>query len=131
MLGRLRDKKPDGIFAVNESSTVGLLNALRSLRLEKTLRVVGFDSSRRLLQALEDGEVDGLVVQDPYRMAYLGVWTVVQYLEGKDVSGSGKDFSTGEHVLTKENRNTEEMRGLFDPDAQQRRTINTAELLKK
>jgi ribose transport system substrate-binding protein len=131
LLGRLRDKKPDGIFAVNESSTVGLLNALRSLRLEKTMHVIGFDSSRRLLQALEDGEVEGLVVQDPYRMAYLGVWTVVQHLEGKDVSGGGKDFSTGEHVLTKENMNTPQMRGLFDPDAQSQRTINTAELLEK
>ena len=45
MLGRLRDKGIDGIFAVNESSANGLLNALRSQELIKKVHVVAFDIS--------------------------------------------------------------------------------------
>jgi ribose transport system substrate-binding protein len=123
LLSRLKDKHPDGLFTVNESSTAGVLNALHSLELEARPRFFGFDSSRQLLQALRSGEMDGLIVQDPYRMGYLGVWTMVQHLEGKDVSGGGKDYSTGEHVLTKDNMDTEEMKGLFDSAAQQKRSV--------
>ena len=83
-----------------------MLDALRSLGLNGKVRLVGFDSSEPLLQAVRDGDVDGLIVQDPYRMGYLGVWTLVQHLEGYDVSAGGKDLSTGEYVVTKENLDT-------------------------
>jgi ribose transport system substrate-binding protein len=102
LLSRLGEQI-DGIFAPNESSAAGMLSVLRSLRLNKKVRLVGFDSSEQLLQAVREGDVDGLIVQDPYRMGYLGVWTVVQNLEGVDVRGDGKDLSTGENVVTKEN----------------------------
>jgi ribose transport system substrate-binding protein len=123
LLTRLQGKEPDGIFTVNESSTAGMLNALRSLGLNRRARFVGFDSSEPLLQALREQDVDGLIVQDPYRMGYLGVWTMVQHLEGRDVSAGGKNLSTGEHVLTRANMDSDEMKGLFDPAAQERRTI--------
>ena len=42
------------------------------------------------MQALAEGDLDGLIVQDPYRMGYLGVWTMVQYLEGYNVAPDGK-----------------------------------------
>src|SRR5262249_54490959 len=67
----------DGIFAVNESATNGLLNAMRTQELNGKIRLMGFDSSEPLLQAVKEGDVDGLIVQDPYRMGYLGVWTLV------------------------------------------------------
>ena len=62
----------DGIFAVNESATSGMLNAMRKQKLEGKIMLVGFDSSAPLLQAVREGDVAGLVVQDPYRMGYLG-----------------------------------------------------------
>jgi ribose transport system substrate-binding protein len=113
----------DGIFAPNESSAAGMLSVLRSLRLNKKIHLVGFDASEQLLQAEREGDVDALIVQDPYRMGYLGVWTAVQSLEGVDVRGDGKDVSTGENVVTKDNLDTEQTRQLFDPKAQMQRTI--------
>lgn len=122
LVNRLRDQI-DGIFAPNESSASGMLDALRSLGLNKTIHLMGFDSSEPLLQAVEEGEVDGLIVQDPYKMGYLAVWILVQHLEGYDVSAGGKYLSTGEYVVTKDNVNTREIRELFRPELQVERTI--------
>jgi ribose transport system substrate-binding protein len=119
----------DGIFAVNESATAGLLNALREKERVKKIKLVGFDSSAPLLAALRDGEVEGLVVQDPYRMGYLGVWYVVQHQEGKDVKAGGREHGTGEYFLTRDDFETPRMKRLYDADAQEQRT--TEELLEK
>jgi ribose transport system substrate-binding protein len=131
LLTRLESKGADGIFAVNESATSGMVNALRKQKLNGQIMLVGFDSSAPLLQAVREGDVEGLVVQDPYRMGYLGVWILVQHLEGCNVAGDGKEISTGEHFLTKENLEKEEMRGLFDPNLQEKRTIELPRYKKK
>jgi len=131
MLRSLAGKQVDGIFAVNESATSGLLNALRSEELNKKIKVMGFDSSKPLLQALREGDVEGLVIQDPYRMGYLGVWTVVMHLRGYDVSAGGKEQSTGELVVTRDNMDDVETRNRFDPELQEQRTIKTPEYKKK
>jgi ribose transport system substrate-binding protein len=132
LLNNLRDKGIDGIFAPNESSTSGMLNAMRSLKLNRQVRLVGFDSSAPLLDALRDGEVDGLVIQDPYRMGYLGVWTMVQHLEGYDVAPDGKKVqSTGEYVVTRDNLDAPETREKFDKDLQAKRKIDVPVFQKK
>jgi ribose transport system substrate-binding protein len=133
MLTRLQAKGAiDGIFAVNESSATGLLNALRSAGLNKQVHVVAFDISAPLRRAIEEGELDGTIVQDPYRMGYLGVWFLVQHLEGYDATSDGKkDVSTGEYLVTKENLKAKEIEGLFTPELQKERTIETPTLKKK
>jgi ribose transport system substrate-binding protein len=132
MLGRLKYEGIDGIFAVNESSATGLLNALRSEGLTKRVHVVAFDISAPLRRALEEGELDGTVVQDPYRMGYLGLWFVVQHLEGYDATSDGhKDVSTGETMVTKDNLKSKEIEGLFMEEMQKQRTIETPALKKK
>jgi ribose transport system substrate-binding protein len=113
----------DGIFAPNESSAAGMLTVLRSVQQNKKIHLVGFDASEQLLQAVRDRDVDGLIVQDPYRMGYLGVWTMVQRLEGADVRGDGRDLGTGENLLTKENLDEESTRQLFDAKLQGQRKI--------
>jgi ribose transport system substrate-binding protein len=132
LLNSLRDKGIDGIFAPNESSATGTLQALRSLNLHQKVRLVGFDQSQPLLQATTDGDVHGLIVQDPYRMGYLSVWTLVQHLEGMDVSPDGqKELSTGEYLLTRENLDARETRERFDPELQKQRKIETPAYTKK
>lgn len=128
LLTRFQDQV-DGIFAPNESSAQGVLNSLVSKDLVKKVYLVGFDSSGPLVQAVREGNVHGLVVQDPYRMGYLGVYVLVQYLEGKRYAPDQKYVSTGETVLTKENLDAAEIRGLFDPESQQKRTIKIPEFL--
>jgi ribose transport system substrate-binding protein len=131
LLNQLRDRGLDGIFAVNESATSGMVNALRSIGLNKKVRLMGFDSSEPLLQAVREGDVDGLIVQDPYRMGYLGVWIMVKHLDGYDVSKDGKDLSTGEYVLTAQNIDEVQTRERFDKEVQKKRKIQTPEYPKK
>lgn len=121
LLSNQRDKGIDGMFAPNESSASGTVDALRSLGLNKQLRLVGFDSSAPLLQALRDGDIDGLILQDPYRMGYLGVWNLVHHLEGFKIEP--KVMSTGEYVVTKDNLDGPKTRELFEPELQKQRKI--------
>jgi ribose transport system substrate-binding protein len=130
LLLRFKDKL-DGLFVVNESSSTGMLNALRSQGLNGKVRFVAFDSSEPLLQAIREGDIDGTIVQDPYRMGYLGVWTLVKHLEGIDVSGGGMNLGTGEYLVTKENLDAETTRQLFDPALQAKRTIAVPTLQQK
>jgi ribose transport system substrate-binding protein len=132
LLSRLRGQQIDGIFAPNESSATGMLNALRSQGLLGKVQVVGFDSSEPMLQAITEGNLDSSVVQDPYMMGYLGVWTMVQHLEGHDVCPDGKkEMSTGEYLLTKENLNDLATRERFDAELQKKRTIQPPTYPKK
>jgi ribose transport system substrate-binding protein len=132
LLNSLKDEGIDGIFAPNESSATGMLNALQSLGLNKKVHFVGFDSSEPLLQAVQDADVDGLIVQDPYKMGYLGVWTLVRHLEGDNVAPDGKkELGTGETVITRDNLDAAATRELFDPELQRKRTIQTTAFPKR
>jgi ribose transport system substrate-binding protein len=130
LLNQFRDQI-DGIFCPNESSAAGMLDALRNLGLLKKVRIVGFDSSEPLLQAVDDGELDATILQDPYRMGYLGTWVMVQHLQGRDVSAGGLYLGTGENVITKENLHDPKTKGLFDPEAQAARVMDAPQFPPK
>ncbi len=99
LLNNLRNKHLDGVFAPNESSASGVLQAINNLGLDPRPHLMGFDSSEPLLNAVRDGQMDGLILQDPYKMGYLGVWTVVHYLEGYDVATGTRLTGASERVL--------------------------------
>ncbi len=131
LLETFKDQEGVGIFAVNESAAAGMLNKMKALKLRKKFKYVGFDSSDQLLGGVRDGDIDGLIVQDPYRMGYLGVWVLVQHLEGYDTSEGGPYLSTGEYVVTRDNLDDDKTRELFVPELQQKRTITPPEFKKK
>lgn len=103
----------DGIFCPNESTTFGMLRALQDGRFAGNVRFIGFDSSEKLVQAMRDGELDALVLQDPLNMGYLGVKTMVEHLQGGTVE---KRISTGETLVTPQNMDEPDMQALLMPD---------------
>ena len=103
----------NGLFCVNESTTYGMLQALRRKRLAGAIKFIGFDSSDPLLVGLKSGEISGLVVQDPFRMGYLGVSTLVKHLRGETVN---KFTDTGVTFVTAENLGNPEIVELVKPD---------------
>lgn len=103
----------DGIFCPNESTTFGMLRALQDAGLAGKVKFVGFDSSDKLIQALEKGEINGLVLQDPTNMGYLGVKTIVAHLRGATVE---KKQDTGSTVATRENMGEPDVARLLRPD---------------
>ncbi|MFO0981497.1 MAG: substrate-binding domain-containing protein [Planctomycetota bacterium] len=109
----LNHKELDGIFCPNESSTFGMLRALQDSGRAGRVHFVGFDSSDKLMQALHDGQIDGLVLQDPFRMGELGVKAIVDHLDKKPVE---KRIDTGVHVATRNNMEQPEIKALLKPD---------------
>jgi len=103
-------KEANGIFCPNESSTFGMLLALRQMNLEGKIRFIGFDTSPPLIEALQRGEIDALVAQDPTLMGYQGVKTLVAKLQGKEVP---KTIDTGVRLITRDNLNTPEIKKLL------------------
>jgi ribose transport system substrate-binding protein len=103
----------DGIFCPNESTSFAMLRVLQDNGWAGRVRFVGFDSSDNLAKGLRDGHVDALILQDPVRMGYLGVKTMVEHLQGKPVE---KRIDTGVHVVTRDNMDVPEMKELLQPD---------------
>ncbi|MHC4388988.1 MAG: ABC transporter substrate-binding protein [Planctomycetota bacterium] len=103
----------DGIFCPNESTAFAMLRALQDSGLAGKVKYVGFDSSERLVQGLEKGEIHGLVLQDPINMGYMGVKTMVAHLRGQEVE---KRIDTGSMVATPENMNDPQIKNLLEPD---------------
>lgn len=89
-----------GIFTVNESSTIGMLLALQDIGLAGKVRFVGFDASDILLDGIKAHQLDGIVVQNPMRMGYLGVKTMADQLRGKPVE---RRIDTGVMLVTAAN----------------------------
>ncbi len=111
LLGRFPEV--DGIFCPNESSTFGTLRALQESGLAGRVKFVGFDSSPKLIQALQDGHIHGLVLQDPMKMGYLGVKQMTLHLEGQKIENR---IDTGVYLATRENMEDPEIKSLLEPD---------------
>lgn len=103
----------DGIFAVNETATIGMTKALKEIgRAGGEVKLVGFDSGTQSLEDLSNGDVQGLVVQDPLKMGYQGVMAVVDAIQGKPVE---KRIDTGVVMVTKENMEEPAIHALIHP----------------
>jgi ribose transport system substrate-binding protein len=109
-------KDVDGIFCPNESTTYGMLRSLQTAGLAGKVKFVGFDSSEALVKALRAGEINGLSVQNPFNMGYLGVMTVVAAIKGQEVE---RRIDTGVIMVTPENMDQPEMAELLSPNLDQ------------
>ena len=103
----------DGIFCPNASTTYGMLQALRRQRLTESVTFIGFDAEPMLVEGLKNEEIDGLVVQNPMKMGYLGVKMMVQILNGKEVK---KRIDTRVIFIEKKDLENKEIQELISPD---------------
>ena len=102
-----------GVFTPNESSTAGMVLALRDAGLAGgKVKLVGFDASTPLQEAMRAGDLQGVVVQDPFNMGYLGVKTLVQSIKGENVE---KRVATPIAMITPENMRESKMTELLNP----------------
>lgn len=101
-----------GVFTPNESSTIGMLLALQDVDRAGRVRFIGFDASEILVAALRAKHIDALVVQNPMRMGYLGVRTMVDHLRGRAVE---KQIDTGVGLVTLANLDSTATRELVSP----------------
>ena len=102
--------KVAGVFCPNESSTFGMLRALQDAGLTGNVTFIGFDASTKLLQGLTDGQIAGLVVQNPRKMGELAVRAIVDQIKGTTPE---KRIDTGAAFVTKANLDTPEIKKLL------------------
>jgi ribose transport system substrate-binding protein len=101
-----------GVFTPNESSTIGMLLALQDMGKAGKVRFVGFDASQILVDAMRAHQLDGIAVQNPMKMGYLGVKAIVAHLKNQPVE---KKVDTGVTLVTPENLDLPATRELIAP----------------
>ena len=107
----------DGVFCPNETATIAMTKALREIgRAGGKVVMVGFDSGSQSVADLRNGDVQALVVQDPVKMGYLGVKTLVEHIQGKKVE---KRVDTSVMLITTENMNQPAAQELLNPPFKQ------------
>lgn len=107
----------DGVFTPNESTTFGMLLALRKGNLAGKIRFVGFDASEKLIEGVRQGHIDGVVLQDPFKMGELAVATLARVLKRQTFE---KRIDTGATFLSRRNVDSPEIRRLVRPDLEPR-----------
>ncbi len=103
----------DGIFTPNESTTLAMLRVLEDNGWAGKVKFVGFDASDSLVKGLGDAHIDGLVLQDPVNMGYLGVKTMVAHIRGETVE---RRIDTGVRLVTRDHMNDADAKELLHPD---------------
>lgn len=100
------------MVGLNESSALGIAQALDELGLADTVKLVACDSSQAMIQYMENGTIQAFVVQNPFNMGYLSVQAAVNVLEGKKVESV---IHTDSIVITKDDMYRQENQKLLFP----------------
>lgn len=69
----------------NEWTTLGVGDAIREKHLMDDVSVIAFDNNPISVEMLETGEIDALIVQNPFALGYLGVEEAFKILNGNKV----------------------------------------------
>lgn len=69
----------NGIFCTGHTSTIGAVNALKSMD-RKDITLIGFDVSDQTISAMEENWCTALLYQDPYRQGYMAVKLLAKHL---------------------------------------------------
>ncbi|MGY8690539.1 MAG: ABC transporter substrate-binding protein, partial [Verrucomicrobiales bacterium] len=113
MLGRADLDGLNGVFCPNETTTIAMTKALKERgRAGGQVKVIGFDTGRQSVLDMENGDLQGLIVQNPLDMGYQGVLGVIAKLGGKEFP---RRLDTGVGLITKENMNDPTPSKLLNP----------------
>ncbi len=89
-----------GYFGANEGSIIGVLNAVKELKKEGKLVVIGYDSGQQQMDAIRSGAESGAITQDPIGIGYKCVEAAVKAMKGETLP---KTIDTGFHWYDKTN----------------------------
>lgn len=101
-----------GMFADNELEGDGAGRAIQEKSLGAKLCAVAFDTSDQEIAYVRNGNLDGLIVQNPFMMGYAGVWYALEAANGVVLPHY---VDSGVQVVTKKNIDSPQVAGLLDP----------------
>jgi len=103
------------LFCSNESGSIGAVQGAKSHNLAGKVKIVGFDSSPTLTEDVQAGNIDSLVVQNPFHMGYMVVKTLVDKIHGQTPE---KRIDTGATLVTADNLKDPAVQDLLNPPIQ-------------
>lgn len=102
----------NAIFAANEPGVIGAAQAVKQAGKSGKITIIGWDAAPDEVKGVQTGEIDALVVQNPFRMGYDAVNGIV----GKIRKGtSPKNEDTGVTFVTKKNIDDPAVKALLKP----------------
>ena len=99
-----------GFFGANEGSIIGVLNAVKELKKEGKIVVIGYDAGKQQKDAVRSGAEAGAITQDPVGIGYKCVEAAVKAIKGEKID---KNIDTGFKWYDKTNVDSEEMKPLL------------------
>lgn len=99
-----------GFFGANEGSIIGVLNAVKELKMEGKIVVIGYDAGKQQKDAVRSGVEAGAISQDPVGIGYKCVEAAVKAIKGEKVE---KNIDTGFKWYDKSNVDSEELKPLL------------------
>lgn len=105
------EKHPNlkGVYATNLDTTQAVAKILKKME-KDNLKFVGFDGGEEQMNLLEDGTLEGLIIQNPYGIGYATVIAAVRVSLGL---ANESYVNSGYTWVTKENMNTKEIKGML------------------
>lgn len=94
------------IVTFNEWTSLGVGYAVQEMGLADETSVFAFDSNTISVGMLETGDVDGLIVQNPYAMGYLGIEYAYRLINNMALDSNKVDTATT--LVTSENMFSDE-----------------------
>ena len=95
-----------GIFSITTNNTEGAATGVREAQREGQIKLVGFDTSDPIVEAIRKGVVSADIVQYPYRVGQLGLEMMVDALAGKKIE---RQVNTPFVIATPQNIDTPEV----------------------
>ena len=102
-----------GIFASSEAASLGAIQAIKNRNLSGKVKLVTFDFSKAHVAALEDGTINAMLVQDPFRIGYEAVKSLSDKLNGQTPA---KQIELPAQVVTKSDLQNPRVRSLVSPE---------------
>jgi len=99
-----------GFFGANEGSAIGVLNAVKELKKENKLVVVGYDAGKQQKDAVRSGVMAGAITQDPVGIGKKCIEAAVKAIKGEQLP---KTIDTGFHWYDKTNVDSADLKALL------------------
>ncbi|MBI3683655.1 MAG: substrate-binding domain-containing protein [Acidobacteria bacterium] len=103
----------DGVFASAEANSIGAVQAIQSRGLAGKLKLVTFDFSDAHVDALKNGTIHVMLVQDPFRIGYEAVKSLAVKLAGQT---PGKRLDLPARVIVKDDLARPDVQALLFPE---------------
>ncbi len=102
-----------GMFASSEAASIGSIQAIRNRNLSGKIKLVTFDFSKAHVEALQDGTINAMLVQNPFRIGYEAVKSLTDKLSGRTPV---KRMELPARVILKSDLDKPDVRALLFPE---------------